>query len=472
MRVIFPRLPDHQRAYSLVERDDGVVYQLHGGVAGRRLPHDIVHLVVERELRIGDGIWGAIAAGVVFSSMTHVSGRRRPHAEERSRRLLREFQQHGLRAELLADLVAATAALAAPTPQRIRALAATNLAVLPDAEVDPDAIAAAARALQVEAARWARLRIGEHLDYEWPVRGRKVSGPMRPPELIDCGSITLRRWRQVDAESMLRAVTESKDHLSPWMPWAEGYSHASATEFLAATEREWLAGTAYNYAIIVDGVVAGGCGLHSRIGPGGLEIGYWVHHAYLRRGVATAAAGALTEQALLLPGIDRVEIHHNPRNVASGGVPRRLGFALVVCAGEDGTVWRRVADSTEAELTAFMRAYERATNSHDVARVVPLIAEDATYWFTDGSYHGREAVARAIGTTFASIRDEVYQISELEWIACTHEQAVCRYRFAWTGMVTGQSRTGEGRGTNVLVRRDGGWQMLHEHLSALARTAL
>ena len=175
MRVSFPRLPDHRRAYSLVERDDGVVYQLDGGVAGPRLPHDIVHLVVERELRIQDGIWGGIASGIVFSSMTQVSGRRRPHAAERSRELLRQYRQRGLRAELFAALVTATAALDAPTPQRIRALAAIKLAVLPDAEVDPAAIVAAAQAVQVEAARWARLRVGDHLDYEWPV-GSQTGG--------------------------------------------------------------------------------------------------------------------------------------------------------------------------------------------------------------------------------------------------------------------------------------------------------
>ena len=42
MRVRFPRLPDHERAYALVERDDGAVYRLYGGLAGARLPHEIV----------------------------------------------------------------------------------------------------------------------------------------------------------------------------------------------------------------------------------------------------------------------------------------------------------------------------------------------------------------------------------------------------------------------------------------------
>jgi hypothetical protein len=170
MRVTFPRLPDHQRAYALVERDDGVVYQLYGGMAGSRLPHDIMHLVVERELRIRDGIWGGIAAGIVFDSMRHVSGRRPPHAAEHSAQLRRGFRRPGLRAELLADLVSSAAALETMTPGEIRRLADAKLSVLPETDVDPAVIAAAARALQVEASRWARLRVGEELSYEWPGR--------------------------------------------------------------------------------------------------------------------------------------------------------------------------------------------------------------------------------------------------------------------------------------------------------------
>jgi hypothetical protein len=170
MRVTFPRLPDHERAWALVERDDGVVYRLYGGTAGPRLPHDIMHLVVERELRIKDGIWAGIAAGVVFDSMRHVSGRRPPHAAERSQALLRDFREQGLRAELLADLVSSAATLDTMTLDKVKRLAAAKLSVLPDADVDPVAIAVAARALQVEAARWARLRVGEELCYDWPGR--------------------------------------------------------------------------------------------------------------------------------------------------------------------------------------------------------------------------------------------------------------------------------------------------------------
>jgi len=371
MRVTFPRLPDHQRAYSLVERDDGAVYRLYGGMAGSRLPHDITHLVVERELRIGDGIWGGIAAGVVRTS----------------------FREHGLRAGMLANLVECVAAIDHPSAGQIRGLAAARLGATQDPDVDPAAIASAAVALQVEASRWARLRVGEELSYEWPPRAgmdrtreprivrpdkREGTGDgprpgrgarpvisvvpracgrdhgrvdARPDEVIETGAVTLRRYRADDLDALLEAVGESFDHLRPWLPWVIGCSRESEAEFLAGAERGWQDGTVYNWAIITEGVLAGGIGLMARIGAGGLEIGYWVRSGYTRRGLATAAAAALVEQAFRLPGVHRVEIVHDELNVASGGVPRKLGFTEVgrrplEIPPPDGTgigvVWRLV----------------------------------------------------------------------------------------------------------------------------------
>jgi len=117
------------------------------------------------------------------------------------------------------------------------------------------------------------------------------------------------------------------------------------------------------------------------------------------------------------------------------------------------------------QLAAFMAEYEQAANSHEIQRVLPLIADDATYWFTDGSYRGREEIVGALERTFATIQDEVYEIRELEWVSATDEFSACRYRFSWRGMVGGQPSSGRGRGTNVLVKRDGAWQVQHEHLS-------
>lgn len=152
----------------------------------------------------------------------------------------------------------------------------------------------------------------------------------RPPEHLSSGRIELRRWRAEDADLCLRLVTESLEHLRPWMPWATSeYDLAVAEGYLQHCENDWQAGTAFQYLIVVDGEAAGSTGLMARIDPGGLEIGYWVHPAYTGRGVATGAAAALTAAALALPGIDHVEIHHDELNLASERVPAKLGYTHV-----------------------------------------------------------------------------------------------------------------------------------------------
>ena len=175
----------------------------------------------------------------------------------------------------------------------------------------------------------------------------------RPDEVIEHGPVVLRRYRPGDLDDLLEAVSESLGQLRPWMPWATDYSRDSAKEFLAGSDQHWDDGTEFNYAITVTtagaGALAGGISLMPRIGPGGLEIGYWVRREYTRRGLATAASAALVAQAFRLPGVDRVEIMHDELNVASGGVPRKLGFTEVERRPMDvpapwgsgvGVVWR------------------------------------------------------------------------------------------------------------------------------------
>src|ERR1044072_4900296 len=57
-RVTFPRLPAGARPYSAAERADGVRSRVYDGTATSRLPHDLGHLVVERETGDHEGFWG------------------------------------------------------------------------------------------------------------------------------------------------------------------------------------------------------------------------------------------------------------------------------------------------------------------------------------------------------------------------------------------------------------------------------
>jgi ribosomal-protein-serine acetyltransferase len=57
-----------------------------------------------------------------------------------------------------------------------------------------------------------------------------------------------------------------------------------------------------------------------------LEIGYWVHRAHASKGYPTATALALTDAGLRQPAIERVGIHHDVDNQASGRVAANEGF--------------------------------------------------------------------------------------------------------------------------------------------------
>lgn len=152
-----------------------------------------------------------------------------------------------------------------------------------------------------------------------------------PEHIVGSDALTLRRWARDDAVQLSEAVTESIEHLRPWMSWIahEPLSVTDRRALIDSWHQEWLAGGDVVMGVFVDGAVAGGCGLHRRIGPGGLEIGYWTARRCLRQGIATRAAGLLTDAAFADAAITRVEIHHDQANQASAGVPHKLGFGLV-----------------------------------------------------------------------------------------------------------------------------------------------
>ena len=149
--------------------------------------------------------------------------------------------------------------------------------------------------------------------------------------------LVIRSWRLADAEALGIAIAESLEHIRPFLAWAsqEPKSVVDRRALLARWHAEAAVGGDENVGVFRDGRVVGGSGLHRRLGPGGLEIGYWVHAAFTRQGIASSTARALTDHAFTMPGIDRVEIKHDAANRVSGRVPARLGFQLV---GEESRV--------------------------------------------------------------------------------------------------------------------------------------
>jgi RimJ/RimL family protein N-acetyltransferase len=172
-------------------------------------------------------------------------------------------------------------------------------------------------------------------------------GPSAPYR-IETERLVVRCYEPSDAPLLKEAIDSSLEHLRPWMPWAHGEPQTleEKIELVKAFRANYDTGENFTYGIFAadESELLGGTGLHPRIGPGGLEIGYWVRASATRRGIVTESAAALTRVGFELCGADRIEIRIEPRNEASLGVPRKLGFV------EEATLRRRLPGREGAPL--------------------------------------------------------------------------------------------------------------------------
>jgi RimJ/RimL family protein N-acetyltransferase len=155
--------------------------------------------------------------------------------------------------------------------------------------------------------------------------------PETPAEVLEVPHGLLSRTRESDAGQLAHAVGANLDHLRRWLSWAteEAADVQAQRKRCREAEARWEDGSAYRYLLRREPSeqVIGGFDLW-RIGPGAVELGYWVHVDFTRRGYATACVRALTQAGLALAGVARIEIHTDEANAISAAIPRRLGYRL------------------------------------------------------------------------------------------------------------------------------------------------
>jgi hypothetical protein len=166
-----------QRKYEvLVRRDDGVVLEVPSFDRPARLPHDIAHFIVESELGLEHGLWGLLAAGVVFPNMSIASGRLRPHAAERSRSLLKEAGQQPTEAEGLVFVIMGIAG-EGKEEDWTEVSARLNDAWRPRRSqrgpISHDEVRRTCRRLREVEQQWMELPIGESIMLRWPAQHSK-----------------------------------------------------------------------------------------------------------------------------------------------------------------------------------------------------------------------------------------------------------------------------------------------------------
>ena len=160
---------------------------------------------------------------------------------------------------------------------------------------------------------------------------------------VETDRLVLRCWSPEDAPR-LRAVLDACDaYLRPWIPFMkdEPRTLKQTAEWLRGIRAAFDLDKTHRYAVFdtEEKNLIGENMLIDRVGPGGLEIGYWTHKDEMGKGIATEASRAMIRVAFEIEKVDRVEIMCAPENMASASIPARLGFS------HEATLKKRALDS-------------------------------------------------------------------------------------------------------------------------------
>lgn len=169
-----------------------------------------------------------------------------------------------------------------------------------------------------------------------------------PAYRIETQRLIIRCPEPAFAQRLIDAITQSNEHLKPWMEWAgrDPDDFESVLARLRHFRGRFDLAQNFQYTVLSpdESRILGGSGLHTSLGEGALEIGYWIHKDFINQGLATEVSAALTRVAFEIQHINRVEIHCDPTNVRSAAVPRKLGYTHEATLAQrllkaDGT-WR------------------------------------------------------------------------------------------------------------------------------------
>ena len=161
-----------------------------------------------------------------------------------------------------------------------------------------------------------------------------------PVEVAVTAELTLRAPDPIDAEAITEAVNSSLPRLAVFLDWATEPARVDDQAVRQAIARAAFdAGGDAMYTIFEGDDVVGAVGLHRRLGPGAIEIGYWLRTGAEGRGIMSAAVRRAATLAFDVDGAERVVIVCHPDNVRSAAIPARLGFTLVEVDDRPRMVW-------------------------------------------------------------------------------------------------------------------------------------
>ncbi|MEK3973324.1 MULTISPECIES: YybH family protein [unclassified Psychrobacillus] len=112
-----------------------------------------------------------------------------------------------------------------------------------------------------------------------------------------------------------------------------------------------------------------------------------------------------------------------------------------------------------------LNTYIAATNTHNFEEVQKVLHKDAVYFFSDQTCTTHQAIQTYFENAWTIVKDENYEARNVYWLHQGETSATCIYTYFYEGYINGEYSSGEGRATNVFVKEEGRWLLIHEHLS-------
>ncbi len=142
--------------------------------------------------------------------------------------------------------------------------------------------------------------------------------------------LVVRPYREDDAEALQEAVAESREHLRPWMFFADKHQTVEESrDWINQQRADVILRKNFNCALfeVESGRYLGGLGIIPKDWEiRYFEIGYWLRKSAEGQGYMTEAVRVVVDYLFEELQAQRVEILCDERNTHSANVARRLGF--------------------------------------------------------------------------------------------------------------------------------------------------
>jgi ribosomal-protein-alanine N-acetyltransferase len=146
--------------------------------------------------------------------------------------------------------------------------------------------------------------------------------------MMDPASFVLRPWGYGDIEALAIVANDILiwENLRDRFP--HPYTRRDAEQWVVLCEQQGQ--PAVNFAIEVDGAIAGGIGINilDDVHRHTAELGYWLGPRYWGQGLATAAVIAMTDHAFESFPLERLQAQVFEWNGASARVLTKAGYQL------------------------------------------------------------------------------------------------------------------------------------------------